>query len=45
MVLLDLKNEQNGMNPDIAPDGVHPSMKGYKIMEEMVTNTLKYVLK
>ena len=31
-----MKNEQNGMNPDIAADGVHPTMKGFKIMEEMI---------
>jgi lysophospholipase L1-like esterase/dienelactone hydrolase len=31
-----MKNEQNGMDPDIAEDGVHPSLKGYKIMQELV---------
>ena len=40
-----LKNEQNGMNTDNAPDGVHPTMKAYKIMEELVQKTLASVLK
>ncbi len=36
-----LKNAQNGMDPDIAEDGVHPSIKGYLIMG----NAAKAVLK
>jgi lysophospholipase L1-like esterase len=40
-----MKNEQNGMNPDIAEDGVHPTMKGYKMMENLVQQALKEVLK
>ncbi len=40
-----LKNQQNGMNPDLAEDGVHPTMKAYKIMETLanqaITNALK----
>ncbi len=31
-----MKNEQNGMNKDIAEDGVHPTTKGYQIMKELV---------
>ena len=31
-----MKNEQNGMNLDIAADGVHPTLKGYKMMEAMI---------
>jgi lysophospholipase L1-like esterase/acetyl esterase/lipase len=40
-----MKNEQNGMNPDMAPDGVHPTLKGYKIMEEMVMKVIETVFK
>ena len=39
-----MKNEQNGMNPDLAADGVHPTMKGFKIMEDLVVKTLETVL-
>jgi acetyl esterase/lipase/lysophospholipase L1-like esterase len=35
-----LKNEQNGMNSEIAADGVHPTLKGYKMMEEMFEKVL-----
>lgn len=28
-----LVNAEGGMNPDIAPDGIHPNAKGYAIME------------
>lgn len=30
-----MKNEQNGLSVDIAADGVHPTLKGYKIMEQL----------
>ena len=40
-----LKNDQNGMNPDIAADGVHPSVKAYKIMEELAYQAIADVLK
>ena len=36
-----MKNDKNGMDPDIAQDGVHPTLKGYKIMEELVLEKLK----
>lgn len=36
-----MKNEQNGMDSDIAADGVHPSLKGYVIMEELILTALK----
>lgn len=35
-----LKNDQNGMNPDIAEDGVHPSVKAYKIMEKLAEQAI-----
>jgi len=40
-----MKNEQNGMDVDIAKDGVHPTMKGFEIMKELVNKTIKSVLK
>jgi lysophospholipase L1-like esterase/acetyl esterase/lipase len=40
-----LKNEQNGMNTDIAEDGVHPTLKGYKIMESLAEKAINVVLK
>lgn len=30
-----MKNERNGMNPDMAEDGVHPTLAGYKVMERL----------
>ncbi|MEZ4827897.1 MAG: GDSL-type esterase/lipase family protein [Bacteroidia bacterium] len=40
-----MKNNKNGMNPDLAEDGVHPTLKGYKIMEDLITSTLEELLK
>ena len=40
-----MKNDKNGMNPDLAEDGVHPTMKGFKIMEALVEQTIVKVLK
>lgn len=28
-----LANPQGGINPDLAPDGIHPNVKGYALME------------
>ena len=28
-----LANAEGGLNPDIAPDGIHPNAKGYALME------------
>ena len=39
-----MKNDQNGMDPDIAADGVHPTDKGYKIMGKLVLKALNEVL-
>lgn len=36
-----LKNDQNGMDKELAPDGVHPTMKGYRMMKEMVLKVLR----
>ena len=38
-----LKNDNNGMNPDLAEDGVHPTMKGYKIMEALVEQAIEKI--
>lgn len=40
-----LKNEQNGMNPDMAEDGVHPTMKAYKIMETLAQKAVANALR
>ncbi len=40
-----MKNDQNGLSPDLAADGVHPTMKGYKIMEALADEAIKKVLK
>jgi lysophospholipase L1-like esterase len=40
-----MKNEENGMNPDLAEDGVHPTLKGYKIMESLAEKTILKILK
>ncbi len=36
-----LKNAQNGMDPDLAEDGVHPSLKGYMIMGRLALQHVK----
>ena len=35
-----LRNENDGLPEEYAPDGVHPSMAGFKIMEEIVLKAL-----
>lgn len=35
-----LRNENDGLPEEYAPDGVHPSMAGFKIMEEIVLKSL-----
>lgn len=36
-----LKNDNNGLPAEYAPDGVHPTIECYKIMEQMVLDALK----
>lgn len=36
-----LKNEANGMDEDLAKDGVHPTMKAYDIMGNLLLKTLR----
>lgn len=40
-----LKNADNGMNPDLAEDGVHPTLKAFKIMEDLAQKAINEVLK
>ena len=40
-----MKNDQNGMDPDLAEDGVHPTQKGYKLMEELAKKTVEGLFK
>ena len=40
-----MKNDRNGMDPNIAEDGVHPTMDGYRIMESLVVPVVERVLK
>jgi acetyl esterase/lipase/lysophospholipase L1-like esterase len=40
-----LKNIKNGLDLDMALDGVHPTIKGFKIMEEMALKSIDIVLK
>lgn len=38
-----MRNAQNGMDPDIAEDGVHPTLKGYKIMEKLALEQINKI--
>lgn len=40
-----LVDERGGLPVNIAADGVHPNIEGYKIMEPIVLKTLKKILK
>lgn len=39
-----MADERNGLPIDLAEDGVHPTKKGYHIMEPLVTNAIKQAL-
>ena len=39
-----LTNDIGGMNPDLAADGVHPTLKGYKIMEGLAKAAIEDAL-
>ena len=45
LVFLDyhtsLKNKTNGMNEDLAADGIHPTLKGYKVMEGLAKEAIR----
>lgn len=36
-----MKNEQGGLSADLAGDGVHPTKKGYQIMEALLVKVVK----
>ena len=40
-----MKNAHNGMSPDMAEDGVHPTLAGYKVMEGLAQEALAKTLK
>jgi lysophospholipase L1-like esterase len=40
-----MKNAQNGLNPDIAEDGVHPTVKGYQLMMPLAQQAIVKALK
>lgn len=36
-----MKNEQNGLSPELAKDGVHPTREGYDIMKSLLLKVIK----
>jgi acetyl esterase/lipase/lysophospholipase L1-like esterase len=40
-----LKNQQNGLSPEMAEDGVHPTLEAYKIMEEWAEKAILQAIK
>mgnify|MGYP003822186067 CR=1 FL=1 len=36
-----MKDERNGLPENLGPDGVHPNLEGYRIMEEILIDFLK----
>lgn len=40
-----LKNNKGGLSPDMATDGVHPTLKAYKIMETLAEKAIEAALK
>lgn len=40
-----MKNEKNGIVTDLAEDGVHPTLQGYKIMEKLVEEVIRKALR
>ena len=42
---IPLANARNGLDPDLSFDGVHPKINGYFIMERLVVDAVKKVLK
>ena len=39
-----MKNDANGMDADLAADGVHPTARGYDLMKEMVQRAIQEAL-
>ena len=40
-----MKNDRNGMSPDMAADGVHPTLAGYKVMEKLAQEAIKKAMR
>ena len=40
-----MRNDRNGMDPDLAEDGVHPTSKGFGIMKNLVLPVIDRVLR
>jgi lysophospholipase L1-like esterase len=40
-----LADEKKGMKAEYSPDGVHPNLKGYKVMDDLVEKAISTVLK
>ena len=40
-----LSDEKKGMKAEYSPDGVHPNLKGYKIMDDLVEKGISMALK
>ena len=41
----DMKDEKNGLPEKLSKDGVHPNGDGYKIMEKLVKEEIKKIVK
>ena len=39
-----MKNAQNGMDPHLAADGVHPTLEGFKVMEKLAKQAIDKLL-
>ena len=40
-----MKDERDGLPLKYSPDGVHPNLEGYAVMEKIIQNTLKKIVK
>ena len=40
-----LADERKGMKAEYSPDGVHPNLKGYKVMDDLVEKAISRTLK
>jgi lysophospholipase L1-like esterase len=40
-----MADEKKGLKADYSPDGVHPNLKGYKVMDDLVENAISKALK
>jgi lysophospholipase L1-like esterase len=40
-----MKDERNGLSEDLAKDGIHPTKKGYAIMEPLAEKAIAQAMK